>query len=125
MKTPTQLIAGTWSLESFELGAFQSSRPWGTNLVGLLIYTPDGYVSVGINRNISQSSFNVEEDSLFYAGTYKVISSQIVHHIQVATNAERINQEMIRQFELSGDILTLKGTSNSGEEFCLRWRKKV
>ncbi|PWU15991.1 MAG: hypothetical protein C5B49_11160 [Bdellovibrio sp.] len=49
-------IGGTWHLKSFNI-LFEDGtwKPWGKDVAGLLIYTPDDYVSVAINRNIGSS----------------------------------------------------------------------
>lgn len=116
-------IVGVWRLESFELGSGPSANPWGNQLRGLLFYTADGFVSVGINRNVGEPNFEPSNDSLFYAGTFTFRGGQIVHKIQVATNAQRIDSEMIRDAQLFGEKLILTGKSESAVPFHLVWRK--
>src|SRR3954469_5751712 len=71
-------LHGVWELESFSiLDNEQKRQPWGFDATGLLIYTPDGYVSVAINRFAPWSPTGRPFDpaeaslrSLFYAGRY-------------------------------------------------------
>jgi len=100
-------------------------QPWGGKPCGLLIYTADGHVSVSINRNVGSPNFRIEADCLFYAGTYKVIGSEIVHHILSATDPERIDREMKRTFLLmTEDLLLLSGKSQAGRPFKLTWKRR-
>lgn len=116
-------VIGVWQLEKFEVASSSGLSSWGENLRGLLFYTEDGFVSVAINRNLGQPHFNAANDSLFYAGTFEILGNQIVHQIQLATNAQRIESEMIRNAELISGKLILSGNSESGKPFSLLWKK--
>ena len=121
--TPTQLI-GPWELQSFEVETNGTLLSWGESCRGLLLYTADGHVSVGINRNVGLKNFDVIKDSLFYAGTFSLQGNRIIHQIIVASSKERIDAELIREAELHDGQLTLIGTSDRGRPFCLVWKRK-
>jgi len=116
-------VVGVWTLEKFEVDSGAGPSAWGQALRGLLFYTENGHVSVGINRNVGLPHFNPANDSLFYAGTYDVHEDQIVHRICVATSAQRIDAEMIRIAKFVGTTLVLTGQSDSGKPFSLVWKR--
>jgi hypothetical protein len=121
-------IVGSWRLESFEIEEpSKRLRPWGENTQGLLIYTPDGFMSVGINREIENKSGNETKDVfdsiLFYSGTYSVQKSEIHHQVTHASDPKRIGKNQIRYASLEGDKLTLKSPVESFGQAILVWRK--
>ena len=116
-------IVGVWKLESFKTGSELCLTPWGEGLRGLLFYAEEGYVSVAITRNTGQSSFDPVKDSLFYAGTFGIDGSSIRHHIQIATNAERLKAPLVRDAKFDGKHLVLTGVSETGTHFKLVWAR--
>src|SRR5258708_1008008 len=112
-------VVGAWELETFELvDAAGASRPWGDNVLGLLIYEPGSHMSVSITRSPpvpKPSDWEAMDDVLFYAGTYCERESGTVEHVVVvATDRERIGQTLSRTFKLAGDALTLSNSTASG-----------
>jgi len=121
-------IVGSWRLESFEIEEpSKRLRPWGKNTQGLLIYTPDGFMSVGINREIENKSGNETKDVfdsiLFYSGTYSIQKNEIHHQVTNASDPKRIGKNQIRYASLEGDKLTLKSPVESFGQAILVWRK--
>lgn len=121
-------ILGSWSLVAFELENPEGLRkPWGEDLKGLLIYSADGHMSVGINKSIpleaEENSEEILDSILFYSGTYCLAGQIIRHRVQVATDPKRIGQEMIRSFRYENGLLELTSPSQSFGRSILTWRK--
>lgn len=121
-------IIGSWVLESFNIDdAASSVRAWGKNTTGLLIYSPEGYMSVSINKNVEgnseQETKNIFDSILFYSGTYTINGGEIHHKVFNASNPSRIGKSMIRYPSLNGDLLTLKSPVESFGQAILVWRK--
>lgn len=116
-------LHGVWNLVKFELqddsGAW---RNWGDDARGLLIYTEDGHVSVGINKNLADKDSRLE-NILFYSGTYQVKDNKIIHSIQNASDISRLDSELTREYSIQENQLKLTGTSQRGNKFCLVWTR--
>jgi hypothetical protein len=106
---------------------------------GLLIYTPDGFVSANImpkGRNWTSASATVTDlqETLFsasssaYAGRYRIdtLARTITHTALVTMDPEFKGRELVRSYAIDGDILTLSGTwSYRGEtlRFTVSWQR--
>ncbi len=119
-------VHGTWDLVRFEVidpDGFQTS--WGEDASGLLIYTPEGFMSVSIH---SKSIFRTEDAHeildgiLFYSGRYRVQSGEIRHQVLHASDPQRIGSEMVREVRHSDGLMTLTARGDFGvAELC--WRR--
>jgi hypothetical protein len=50
-------IAGSWRLKSFKIESPEGNiRDWGNQTHGLLIYSPDGFMSVSVNKEVPTDS---------------------------------------------------------------------
>jgi len=121
-------ISGAWTLESFNIIEPNGKiRHWGQNTTGLLLYNPDGYMSVSINRALEPLDANSPKDLfdsiLFYAGTYSTKDNIISHKVTNASNPSRIGKEMIRYAKLQEGLLELKSPVESFGQAVLVWRR--
>ena len=121
-------IVGTWLLEKFEIeDPTGNKRPWGHGCHGTLIYAPSGHMSVSINRQIESKSDNGSKDTmdsiLFYAGTYAVDGSTVVHQVTQASDPNRIGKSLLRHGELAGDTLSLRSPLESFGTAHLKWKR--
>ncbi len=121
-------IVGTWLLESFLIESKQNEkRDWGVNVHGLLIYTPSGYMSVSINKDVEKKSTveaqNYFDSILFYSGTFSVDAEIVKHQVTEASNPNRIGKEQIRFAKLENNLLTLTSPDESFGRAILTWRK--
>lgn len=109
-------LVGTWQLVEFKYeNEAQEMVSWGNHPTGLLIYTPDGYMSLSVNN---------EDDIFFYAGKYSVNSkSQVLHEITNASNPTRIGKQLIRNIQMNEDQLTLSSTGDEFGKGFITWRK--
>lgn len=122
---------GSWELVSFEIENIDGIRShWGKNTHGLLIYSADGRMSVGINKDVeadsSQSECENSFDSiLFYSGTYSVEGELIRHQVTNASNPARIGKEMLRHasFSSDGTEIELATPKESFGRAILVWRR--
>ena len=92
-------FVGVWKLVSFAFHAADGSTsyPYGLEPRGYIIYTANGYMSVGLMpsgrpnfESAEMLSGSIEEKAgaadtfLSYCGTYDVEGDQVVHHIEVS-----------------------------------------
>ncbi|MEN9723351.1 MAG: hypothetical protein RJB38_1337 [Pseudomonadota bacterium] len=120
-------VYGTWRLVRFDLEDLEGQlRPWGTNTHGLLIYSPSGYMSVSINKDIEPSEDGEYSDTLdsilFYSGTYAADGDIIKHQVTEASNPNRIGKEMIRYAKRDGELLELATPKESFGRAILVWK---
>jgi Lipocalin-like domain len=115
-------VLGAWKLVSFaqvDAVTAETSRPWGENPSGYLIYLPDGHMSAVLtsegrkpvsptedkyNEKVGQLLFNMAA----YAGTYTVKSDTVVHHVEVAWQPAWVGSDQPRQAKINGDMLTIR-----------------
>lgn len=121
-------IFGSWSLERFDIVSPEGvAKPWGENVSGLLIYSPDGHMSVSINRALDKSESNeskaIFDSILFYSGTFQIDGNVIRHQVTQASNPSRVGKEMIRYAELTEGLLVLTTPKENFGTAKLVWRK--
>ena len=117
-------LVGTWTLLSFKAksSAGDERHPHGTNPVGQLVYTAEGYMSVVMSRSNRPKFASADlvggtpeevrqafEGLEAYAGTYEVDAARgtVTHHLAVCRYPNWEGQSQLRHFELSGDHLVL------------------
>lgn len=120
MTIGTAQLIGAWQLESWSL-VYVDGRPdeypLGRDAVGLIMYTPDGYVSASLMRAKrgrvapSEASAKVAayDESFAYAGRYALRDGTVFHTLDIATNPALIGVTSTRHIHLDGDRLTLSG----------------
>jgi hypothetical protein len=99
------------------------SRTFGESPSGLLVYSPEGFMSAQIMRagrvpfaeadRLRGSDPEVRaafEGYIAYAGTFDVdeLSGVVVHRVTISLLPNWIGTEQVRRYELSGDALTLR-----------------
>jgi Lipocalin-like domain len=144
MISKEQLI-GTWELESWTIAYSDRddfSYPYGEDPQGLLLYTPDGWMSASICRasraklpdNVSfralpESARAATFSSYFhYAGRYRVADGDIIHHVAQSLNPNMRGTEQLRHAELDGQTLVLSGKDTVGTTtrfHSLVWHRKA
>jgi hypothetical protein len=119
-------LEGAWELVRFEMIDQEGLRTfWGEKASGLLIYTPDGYMSVSINSQAifgSEDAQEVLDGILFYSGRYRVQGREIRHQVLHASDPRRIGSEMVREVSFNDGLMTLTARGDFGvAELC--WRR--
>jgi hypothetical protein len=127
-QTPSLIVTadlvGAWSLESYTdtTEGAETVHPLGLNPRGLLIYTPEGFMSAqlmslrsspieGDEGNAGNPSEYQEKASSFigYSGEYRFdeITATVFHVPSVSFVPILVGERLKRQVELDGDRLTL------------------
>jgi hypothetical protein len=101
-------VVGAWKLLSYErvdAASGETTRPWGENPLGYLMYLPGGHMSATLTsegrkpvpptdeKQVAQLYFNMSA----YAGTYTVQGSTLVHHVKVAWVPSWVGSDQPRQ----------------------------
>ena len=141
MSTPD--LAGRWDIVSWEQ-RYEDGRvmaPLGPDLRGMLLYTPEGNMSVFISRagrppfaGGRQFGASAEEKAqayqtvLSYAGRYVVRGDLVEHHIEVSLFPNWEGQVQKRQFSLDGDTLAIVASLEQGtpeaRKAVLEWKRR-
>lgn len=115
-------LIGTWSLLSWEAQSAEGEKsyPFGQSLIGYIIYSTDGYMSVVIMQRDRPHfkagdllSGTQEESSaaaatyLSYMGRYESFEDKVVHYIEASLFPNWIGTTQERFCEINGDRLTL------------------
>jgi hypothetical protein len=137
-------LIGAWRLVSFEVRRNDGEvyHPMGQGLVGLLLYLPDGHMSVQLmspDRPQFQTPAYGAGDDLdwakaargyfAYAGRFTVDEAKksVTHHVEMALNSYWSGRPQTRAIRLDGDLLELSGESHAktGEidTAYVRWRR--
>ncbi|GAA3079017.1 hypothetical protein GCM10010464_48950 [Pseudonocardia yunnanensis] len=118
-------LVGAWTLESWaswKVGSDDITYPLGKDAQGIIMYTPDGYMSAQIMRadrpllakadmqgaTAAEQSISAE-GYLAYTGTYDVTAdgSKVNHHVSVSLLPNWVHGVQVRVLKLDGDELVL------------------
>jgi hypothetical protein len=93
-------VIGAWELESFTATDVHGAiaHPLGTDVQGMLIYTPDGHVSAQLGGEVGY---------IGYAGTYQWLGDSVIHRSMVGSPAEFSGAELPRSARLKSGRLSL------------------
>lgn len=121
--TTAKDLVGAWRLLTWEIAYSDGrppSHPFGADAEGLLMYTPDGFMSVAIaragRREISGDSPRrappIERAEAFdgyftYAGRYRVSGGQVTHVVETALNPSFVGAELVRRIRRDGAVMKL------------------
>ncbi|MEV4069928.1 lipocalin-like domain-containing protein [Nonomuraea fuscirosea] len=124
------MIVGTWRLADYYMEGEpgEGARPLGDTPLGLLIYGPDGYMSVqymaGDRPPLSSENWRwtTDEEKLAavrtfggYAGRYTWLGDRIVHQVEAGIYPNWIGTELVRLAVVAGDRLTLRADRTDGQ----------
>ena len=119
----TNLI-GAWALQSYAARSIDGSEliyPLGVDAQGIIMYTPDGYMSAQLMRS-GRPRFSGDDMQLApehelaaaasgyltYAGPYSVVGDGLIaHHVEVSLLPNWIGGTQYRAARLSGSVLEL------------------
>lgn len=132
-------LVGAWELVAFreldDEGGGTSDGPLGPDAGGLLIYAPDGAVSVSMMRRESRppGAAGPAGDQprttayMGYAGTWRLEGTRLLHHVEVSTHTYQLGQDLEREVRLRGDRLDLIGRApvdGRCRRRLLTWRRR-
>lgn len=146
MSEPTlsEQLVGAWSLVSYEVQAADGAvqHPLGADAVGLLVYGPDGLVTVQImaadrQRWRAQSEgpqrlaelAAAAEGYLAYAGTYEVdeTARTVTHYVDLSLIPNWVSRPQRRAVDLQADSLILTAEASRLQDETatprLTWRR--
>jgi Lipocalin-like domain len=119
----TNLI-GAWTLQSYEARSIDGSNmiyPLGVDPQGIIMYTPDGYMSAQLMRS-GRAPFSDDDmhsprqnelaaaagGYLTYAGPYTVVGDDLIaHHVAISLLPNWIGGTQYRAARLHGSLLEL------------------
>lgn len=120
-------LVGTWKFMSMVLknDSGKTVYPYGKNLFGILIYTPNGYMSA-LLMDPNRKKFDSDDLKLgtpeeikqayekfdAYCGTYTVDVEKgtVTHHVEGAKFPNWVGTDQVRYFELKDDRLYIRAT---------------
>ncbi len=118
--TPDEIV-GAWRLaqatehDTGVDGEPVVAHPFGENPRGLILYTPDGYVSAVITTATDDNLPSV------YAGTFEVTDAGLVHDVEVGLEPAGSGTVQHRGARLVDGDLWLSAAMAEGHEIRLRW----
>jgi Lipocalin-like domain len=138
-------LVGSWTLEDWRVeysDGRAASFPYGRDAQGLLMYSPDGWMS-GILQHSGRKPLAAESakfapdserlaafDTYFsYAGPYSVHGNEVHHHVQFALNQNLVGSVQVREMVFEGDTLklgardALPGKAHVQRQHSLIWRR--
>lgn len=107
----TERFAGVWRLVSYETrqadGA--TAQPFGADAVGMLIYTPDGFMSGQVMRGGRESGREGTDGYIAYCGRYRVEEEkgEVVHRVEASLYPGWVGSEQRRGYAFAGTRLVL------------------
>lgn len=119
-------IEGAWQLKSWLIrypDDREPANPFGASPRGLLLYSPDGWMSAAVHRD-SRVTFPAGASprklgheliteaywSYFhYAGTWRIEGDRVIHSVQHSLNPAMVGTKQVRQMTLIPPQLTLTG----------------
>jgi hypothetical protein len=122
-----EMLIGTWKLISASNvtdKGIVKNEVYGRNPMGLLTYTADGrmmaLITDGGRKRLSkywriapaEEKAEAYSTSLSYAGTFTLSGSRVTHHVEVSSDPNRVNTDLVRIItKLQGDRVTLRTTA--------------
>jgi hypothetical protein len=106
-------LVGAWNLESF-VSRDEATRlerhPFGDRPVGLILYTPDGYMS-------AQLTAGPDGEYIAYTGQFSVDeqAATVRHDVFISTMPDLLKNSQLRHVHIDADRLTLSATQTSAE----------
>ncbi len=115
-------ILGSWTL--MRHGKYDANKeftPTGKNMMGKLIYSANGSMSVLILKHPEPTQLS---DLIVYSGRFSLSGAIISHHIEVSPTPKRRNTTELRLAELIADELILTTEADSSGYYEIRWRRE-
>ena len=116
-------LIGTWRLISWETRSVDGQKvsyPLGKDAVGYIMYDPDGYMFVAIERpnrakfaagdllgGTTEEKVQAASTYVSYCGQYEFQGDTVVHHVELSLFPNWVGSDQERLVELRGNRLTL------------------
>ena len=115
-------LVGGWTLLRWTIEhKSQTTEPFGPDAQGLLVYAPEGWMSVAIQRQgrapipLASPASTAEQKAaafstyMHYAGRWRIDGHDVLHEISIAMHPGLIGSTQRRNAVLTGDELELRG----------------
>lgn len=118
-------IIGAWQLEEFRLVDVKGgvTKPWGPGSIGLLMYTPDGYMAASIRSEDRTRGTSF----MGYSGPFELGAGRVEHKVAVSSDSKLIGTTQVRSARLeSGKLILSSAVSlygGPGTSAELVWRR--
>jgi len=136
-------LVGAWKLLSWQIFGADPGKitePFGAEPIGLLQYTPDGWMSAAIGRNdrsplptgVSPRKMQPElladayRTFFHYAGRWRIQGDAVIHSVELSLNPNLVGTDQVRQMTFGEARLTLSGIEPVGDterRHVLHWQR--
>jgi hypothetical protein len=112
------VLGGTWSLVEWTANG---SHPLGSDAVGRIIYSDDGFMAAFLARADGSS------DALAYSGAWERLGAEeVVHRVSVSTRPSFVGADLVRSVSWDGsDLVLTTPPTRDGVVNVLRWRREA
>lgn len=136
---PGKALMGSWELQEWKAIRPDGSilHPYGTDASGLLLYTQEGSMSMGLSKadkphlgtddyaSVSDSIIRLAYTHFFsYSGGFHIEGNRVTHIIEHCKQPDWVGRELVREFEIHGDTLTIRSPEVIGADHILTWQRK-
>ncbi len=105
-------LTGTWELVEW---VYRDEHPLGSDAVGRLIYSGDGFMAAFLSRADGWS------DAVAYSGTWELRGrEEVVHRVSLSTRGSFVGRDLVRAVSWEGADLVLTTPEPVN---VLRWRR--
>ena len=138
-------MVGSWELVLWRISypaTGRVSEPFGHDARGLIVYAPDGYMSVLMRRaerlpgRAWGAALSEREQAqgftsyLHYAARWRIEQGEVVHDVEHALHPDLVGTQQRRRVTLRGDELTLTGderfdAAGSVRAHSVLWRRTL
>lgn len=120
-------LIGAWRLAWMEEPAPDGRLARVTNRNGILVYTPDGHMSVQIMFPKSESSLSNDYVQNGYEASYGSYdlnerAHTVTHHVQGSITAGLVGKDLTRMYQFSGGRLIIRST-RPDERWSVAWER--
>lgn len=90
----------------------EGSRSVAEVHTGLLVYTPDGWMTEALEYAMPGS--DLARTHVFYAGRYTIDGDSVIHQPRIHTNEDLVGMDLPRWYEVDGNRFTLTSPNPNG-----------
>jgi hypothetical protein len=142
MSLAAEQLVGTWRLVDWRIEYGRATtRPFGTDAGGVLIYAADGWMSATMwsasrtpwsaasaRRASVESRATAADEYLAYCGRWRLAGDIVEHLVQGSLNPLLIGTRQLRHARLDGDRLILTADESDaaggpGRRHVIEWRR--
>lgn len=121
-------LVGAWRLVSFfhlDKDGATHEGPLGPHVDGILIYDPQGYMSVGLMR-VDEPPDSPSRPTAYmgYSGRWQLADHHVVHEVAVSSHSRIVHTAQVREVQAEGDRLVLRERIDESPRYLvLTWQR--